>query len=355
MKTAKSRAPYIKFPAKPALWIFAAVAFALTTGICSADSIGVACALPYVQGSADATCSGQHTVQITTSNLDSNATITTELLGLNENGALIKSFSVKNGATVQLGSRLSEASWQFTQTGSLTTVYAPVPLLHVTVQDRGLTAEAFCSDIPFLEIEQPAGNEPWRAGLFPEASSVVTDASGNNTNIVAVAPLTNPASMHLYVDGTDLLTLVPGYLACTPGAPCNGAVTINGQSVAYSNLILDIASSIGTPASNTARVTLTNLTCGEHLFRVSSAKNASYPGTVNNTCNVDSLSKPARSSVFTISITDPAPGQITIVPTPVAGEVCSGTKITGVNVNGMNLSVAGETYTPGNASTTGDV
>jgi hypothetical protein len=44
-----------------------------------------------------------------------------------------------------------------------------------------------------------------------------------------------------------------------------------------------------------------------------------------------------------------------IIPTPVAGQVCAGTQITKVSINGKALSVAGETFTPGNGTSTGDV
>jgi len=303
--------------------------------------------LPYTHHHPDPffACVGEHTVEFSTSNTDANAIVTAELLALDANGNLINSMTVKNGENVELASRLSPTLWRFVATGSLPELYAPVPLLHVTVQDRGLTAEAFCSDIPYVQVIQPTGG-------------VVSESSGNNTNVLVAVPLTNPASLHLFVDGDDLLPQVPspGYLACTPSAPCSGTATINGNMVSYSNLIVDIASSISSPASNTVGVTLADLTCGGHIFNVSSVKLPGLPQLVAGVCDADPLSKKGTSSVFAISITDPTPGKVTpTVPTPVAGEVCSGTQITDVNINGKDLPVTGEVHIAGNGTTSGDV
>ncbi len=323
-----------------------AAAILMTTGICSAASpIGVSCALPYTHNHPDPffACVGQHTVTFSTSNTDSNAVVTAELLGLDANGNPIKSFIVHNGDQVELGSRVSPTDWKFIQNNTLSELYAPVPLLHVTVTDQGQKAEAFCSDIPYTEIIQPNGG-------------VVSASSGNNTNVLAAVPLTNPGSLHLYVDGADLLSQIPLYQTCMANAPCNGTATINGNLVSYSNLVVNVASSISSLASNTIQVTLTDLTCGGHVFRVSSTKLPGLPQLVPGVCEADSLSKTATSSVFAISIADPTPGKITpLVPTPVAGDVCSGTQITGVNINGKDLSVAGETFTAGNGTTSGNV
>ena len=320
----------------------------MAPGICAAaDSIGVACALPYTHSHPDPffPCVGQHTVTIKASNTDSSAKVTAELLGLDVNGNLINSITVQNGQSVELGSRLSPADWKITPTGSLPVVYAPVPLLHVTVEDRGLRADAYCSDIPYVQIVQPTGG-------------VVTESSGNNTNVLAAVPLTSPGSLKLYVDGVDLLGQVPSnnYLACTPYAPCSGIATINGHAVGSSNLIVDVAWNISTPASNTVRVTLSDLTCGGHIFRVSSSKLPGLPQLVSGVCNADPLSKTGTSSVFALTITDPTPGKVTpLVPTPVAGVACGGTRITGVNINGKDLPVTSETHTPGDGVKTGDV
>ena len=323
--------------------IAAAAAIATTSGIASAASpIGVSCALPYLHGHDSTGCVGQHTVMFSTSNTDANAKVTAEVVGLDVNGNPIHSFVVHNGDTVQLGSRLSPIDWKFITNPNMFQVFAPVPLLHVVVEDQGQRAEAFCSDIPYVQVLQPNGG-------------VVTESSGDHTNVLAAVPLTDPASLQLIVDGVNILSQVPNFLACTPHSPCNGTVTINGNAISYTNLMIDIAPSIDVPASNTVQVTLTSLACGGHIFRVSTQKEHGLPDKVNAQCDVDPLSKAGTASVFAINITNPITNQITTSPTPVMGNVCSGTQITDVNINGKDLPLSGETHTTGNGTTTGDL
>jgi len=345
MKTSNPLAGYVRSRQGQVNWIvFVAttVAFVMTTGLCSASDIGVTCALPPVVEQVTS-CVGQYKVSINTSNTDSNATVTAEILGLDQNGKLLKTFMVQNGDTVELGSRLPPPDWEFKQTSNLTEVIAPVPLLHVTVQDQGQTAEAFCSNIPYVEVLQPTGG-------------VVSESNGTNTtNVFAAVPATNPQSLQLNLDGVNILSQVPNFLNCTPNAPCSGSASINGNNVNYSNLAVDIAETIDAPASNTVKATLSNLSCGGHIFNVST-KEGTIASLTSRLCDVDSLNKTGTSSVFEISITNPTPGMITpTVPTPVAGQVCSGTQITDVNINGKDLPVTGETFTKGNGTTTGDV
>ncbi len=316
-------------------------AFVIAASPAFAQTIGVSCALPYRNG-ADQACVGQHNVVIQTRNTDSSAKITAELLGLDTKGNLIGSLSVANGDRVQLGSRVSPSDWKFNENKNMSQVFAPVPLLRVTVENKGQKAVAYCSNIPYVQVIQPTGG-------------VVSESAGNTTAVVAAAPLTDPSKAQLFVDGVDLLSKVPNFQACTATSPCNGTATINGQSVGYSNLVVDVAWNIETPASNTIRVNLTNLSCGGHVFRVSSTKTPGYPAHVSGACNTDSLSKSAGSSVFAINIADPTPNKITTSPTPVKGEVCSGTPVTNVSINGKVLPVNGAVFTPGDGVTKGDV
>jgi hypothetical protein len=291
------------------------------------------CALPYQTGRPGADCQGTHTVRIKTVGTGPDAKLTAEILGLDANGNLLSSLPTKDGDTVQLASRSNARTVQRVDNNTIQ-AFAPIPLLHVTVEDQGQKAEAFCSNIPWVDVIKPKGG-------------VVTQASGDGTPIFAAVPLTNPSALHIFVDGDDLLTAVPNFTGCSPLSPCNGTANINGQPVSYSNLIVDIAPSIGTLASNTVQLSLGALSCGSHNVIVSSSKlPGSIPDIVSAQCHVDDLTGSGTSSVFAISITDPVPGEITpIVPTPVAGEVCSGTPIVNVNINGKTLSVAGQTHT----------
>jgi hypothetical protein len=324
----------------------------------------VMCALPLEHREESEDCSGEHIIKYQILGAGPNAKVTAELMGLDAKGNLLRSFLVKNGDEAHLASRRSRREWRFrvereSKSGMEYTVRAPVPLLHVTVEDQGQKAEAFCSNIPWVDMIQPNGG-------------VVSSSSDAATNVLAAVPLTNPAALHVLVDGDDLLVQVPNYLGCSNVSPCGGTATLNGQALNYTNLVVDIASSIGSLSSNTVRVTLNGLSCGGHVIKVTSSR---LPGKRDHDderrtgrwsrdyghddedkkCYVDDLSDTGTSSVFAITITDPVPGQITpLVPTPVAGEVCSGTQIVDVNINGKTLSVAGETHVIGNG-TTGDV
>jgi len=306
--------------------------------------VGAVCALPYRNGQPGSDCTGNHTIQVGAVGTGPNAKITAELMGLDVAGNLIQSFLVQNGDVAHLASRLSPADWKFAKGPHDFSVFAPVPLLHVTVEDQGQKAEAFCSNIPYAHVYQPNGG-------------VVTESSGNQTHVLAGVPLTNPSSLKLYVDGVDLLAQVPNFIGCTALSPCSGMATINGNTIGYEDLVVDIAASIGALSSNTVRVTIDDLACGGHIFKVSTVK---LPGSLktptSSACNVDDLTDIATSSVFAISISDPTPGEVTaIIPTPVAGEVCAGTRITDVSINGKILPVSGETFQAGNGITSGDV
>jgi hypothetical protein len=309
----------------------------------SSPAIAVMCALPYTNGKPGGDCTGKHYIRYQTYGTTPAAVVTAELMGLDSSGNLIQSFLVQNGDTAHLASRLSPADWRFDSKKDEYSISAPVPLVKVTVQDQGQTAVAYCSNIPWVDVVKPSGG-------------VVTEANGNETQVLAAVPLTDPFSLHLYVDGDDLLTDVPNPSGCTYLSPCSGTADINGAAVPYENLVLDIASSISSFSSNTVRVTLKDLACGGHYVRASTLK---LPGSLKNptseACLVDDLTDKGLTSIFAVSITDPVAGLVTsMVPTPVAGEVCSGTQIVDVNINGKTLSLAGQTFVAGNGETTGD-
>src|SRR5260370_13275617 len=101
MKNANQQVQYIRFrqSAMNSIVLMATALAMVTTGVCSAaDSIGVACALPYTQHHPDPffPCVGQHTVQYSTTNTDANAKVTAEILALDVNGNLLNSLTVQN-------------------------------------------------------------------------------------------------------------------------------------------------------------------------------------------------------------------------------------------------------------------
>lgn len=311
-------------------------AFASTSAALQGGPAGVRamCALPYANGRPGGDCTGRHTIQYQVLGASPSATVTAELIALDTAGRVMNSVGVRNGEQVHMASRLSAADWRFGRGNREYTVFAPLPLLKVTVEDGDQRVEAYCTNVPWVDVIQPAGGV------------VTQEDSGSETNVYAAVPLTNPSSLQLLVDGDDLLADVPSFIGCTPSSPCDGTANINGANVPYTGLEIDIASNIAALASNTIKVTLHDLSCGGHNVQVVTSK---LPGSLKNPaseqCNIDDLRDLGRSSVFAVSISNPVPGQITpIVPTPVQGEVCAGTQITEVNINGTSVSLAGQTH-----------
>jgi hypothetical protein len=152
----------------------------------AAPTIGVMCALPYQTGRPGADCQGTHTVRIKTVGTSPAAKVAAEILALDADGSLLSSLPTKDGDAVQMASRQNDKTVRWI--GNHIEAFAPIPLLHVTVEDQGQKAEAFCSNIPWVDVLKPNGG-------------VVTSASGDGTHVLAAVPLTNPAALHLYVDG----------------------------------------------------------------------------------------------------------------------------------------------------------
>jgi hypothetical protein len=333
--------------------MFNALGAAPDPSILSTPALQVMCSLPYTNGKPGGDCTGKHILTWKVLGASASAKISSELMGLDTNGTLLNSFTVKNGEAAHLASRLSPTDWKFTKGNKEYSVFAPVPLLHVTVEDQGQKAEAFCSNIPWVDVVQPNGG-------------VVSESSGNTTNVLAAVPNTNPSAIHLLVDGVDLLK--PGVIApplpalltaCSASFPCDGTATVNGTPVQVTGLIVDVASSIDKLSSNTVRATITDLSCGGHIVKVNST---ALPGLkiTSGACNADDLTDKSSVSVFSLRIDSPLADSINnTIPTAVAGEVCSGTQVTDVNINGKTLPVTIDpliqTFTLGNGDTSGDV
>jgi hypothetical protein len=306
----------------------------------------VACALPFDKGQPGSDCNGKHTIVFSTTGTTSGAKVVSELLALDVNGNLIGALPVKNGDPVQMSSRLSPSDYRLVTKSSGHEISAPVPLLHVSVEDQGQKAEAFCSNIPYLQVKEPKG-------------AVVTESTGNDTDVLVAIPRTDPNSVQLKVDGVNIFAALGITLpsTCTASSPCGGAATINGNPVQVSGLIVDGTSNIATLASNTIRATLSDMTCGTHLFTASALKAiGSLKSPTSSSCDVDDLVDVGSSSVFAIRIDSPDENEVVPAgPTLVEGEICGGHQIVNAKLNGMNLNLAGQTFNPGDGVTGGAV
>lgn len=312
-----------------------------------AGSLQVMCALPFTTGRPGGDCTGKHNLQWQIFGDGQYDKVTAELMGLDASGTLLQSYIIAPGSTAQLASRMSQADWKFAAGKNKDyTVFAPIPLLKVTVEDGGQKAVAFCSNIPWVDVIEPSGG-------------VVTEDNGGSMNVLAAIPRTDPTALHLLVDGVDILQPGAGVVSnnpteCSAHTPCDG--TVGGVTV--TGLVVDVASGIGVLSSNTIRATLSGLSCGGHFVRVTTSM---LPGALRNPtseqCQIDDLTEKGGFSVFAVRIDSPVPNeQLPLLPpVGVLGEVCAGTQIVAANINGKSLPTAGQVCVAGNGETVGDL
>ncbi|HXU10939.1 MAG TPA: putative metal-binding motif-containing protein [Candidatus Binatia bacterium] len=316
---------------------------------CSSANLSVSCALPYTTGEKGNDCGGKQQNKITfnVSGGGPAAVVTAELLALDVNGNVLKILPVQNGDMAQLASRRDAVDFKAVSktSGKGTThqVFAPIPLLRVTVQDGQNKAQAFCSNIPYLDVTEPSG-------------TVVTEGAGDTTHVLAAIPLVNPVNLLIKVDGVNIVTAL-GLNPATafPGGPYSGDITIHGETVHVSDLVVR-SGAVDVLSSNTVSLNLTGLPCGGHVMVVDGDKRpGSYPDRPAAVCVVDDLRDKGTSMSFSINITSPTPLEVTsAVPTPVQGEICHGLKIATASVNGLDLPTSGYVFTPGDGEDSGD-
>jgi hypothetical protein len=289
----------------------------------SGPALGAACALPYLHGSRGSDCGGWHRIVYSTSGASPDAIVRAELLAMALDGTVIQAIPVKIGDQAHLASRIGQRDLKVMSKGDKHQVFAPLPMLRITVEDDGKKAQAFCSNIPYLQLVESKG-------------AVVTESDGNTTNLLAAIPRVQADSLALRVDGVNVFeALGVSPSSCTPGSPCGGTVNVGGTPVHVSNLIVD-SGAIEVESSNSVRMTLAGLGCGGHIHRLDGDM---QPGALRNTtsasCNVDDLADQGTSSVFGITIETPTEQSANNpVPTPVVGEVCAGRDIVSVTLNG---------------------
>jgi hypothetical protein len=314
---------------------------------CSSAALSASCALPYIVGTTGDDCNGKHRIVFSTSGAGPDAVVTAELLALDLDGSVLQILPVQDGDTAHLASRVGAADFKAVSRkntrGTVHEVFAPIPLLRITVQDGKNKAQAFCSNIPYLDVLEPA-------------DTVVTEGAGDSTHVLAALPLVNPATLFVKVDGVDVVNAL-GLDPATafPGGPYSGNVVIHGETVHVSELIVRSAP-VGSPSSNTLTMDLKGLACGGHVMVVDGDKRpGSFPDFPTADCDVDDLRDRGKSMSFSIDITTPSPGQITAaVPTPVQGTICHGRPIATADVNGLALSTAGAVLAPGDGEDSSD-
>jgi hypothetical protein len=325
---------------------------------CGSVDLAVWCSLPYTVGKPGVDCTGKHKVLFGYSGAGTEAEVTAELLALDVNGNVLASLPVHSGDYAHLASRIDPTDFRAVTQGNnkstVHTVFAPVPLLRVTVKDALNKASAYCSNIPYLEVVEPA------------AGSVASESEGNVTPILTAIPLVNPSSLSVKVDGVDLFSALSKLpTSCTPATPCNGTVLIGGQNVDVSDLVV-WSKPVDQNASNTVSMKLSNLGCGGHIVAIKGSKRpGSYPNYPSQNCNTDDLADSGISSVLAVEITSPVPGEIVFPSTPspgcdmdksvlVTGKACSGREIASLQINGGGVDLSGQTVTLGDGINSAD-
>jgi len=314
--------------------------------VCGSSDLAVWCSLPYTHGVPGIDCTGKHEIQFGT-NGDASL-LSAELLALDVDGNIIESMPVQNGDAAHLASRLDPNDYKFSSKSNVNsnrhTVFAPVPLLRVTLDDGLNKAQAYCSNVPYVEVVEPSG-------------TVVSESEGDTTPVVVALPLVDPSTLALKVDGVQIFDqlLITDPSVCTSVSPCSGNVDINGQIVGVSELVVSSAPVDG-QASNTISLKLSDLSCGGHIVVLEGDKLAgSYPDIPDEECVVDDLKDNGTSSVLAVEISSPVEQEvISSGPVPVTGRACSGREIASVDINGKVVDISGQTHITGDGEDSAD-
>jgi hypothetical protein len=249
-----------------------------------------------------------------------------ELIAYDTAGNVLSVLPVATGFELQLGSKLSPSNWKFKLNAAKQTaeMYAPLPIVKVTASDGTNRSEAYCSNIPYLDV------------LKPTATSVASADGG--VQVLAMIPRVDDNNLQILVDGVDLFAaLQVSPTACTPSSPCGGTANINGTDVEIKNLIVDNAETIGALASNTVSFTMNDLSCGGHGIVVQGQRAEDVRiSPLAAQCYKDDLADSAVATVFAIDIASPEDNASGLTfPVTVQGEACHGRPITVLDINGL--------------------
>gem|GEM_PF-4893655 len=297
---------------------------------CQVPGLRVTCALESVCHD----CIGWYRITYKVEGAVGESQVDANLLALDADGNVLATLPVHNGDGAKLGALKSteDPNCVVAETiGGVHRVLAPIPLLRVVARDDQGTAEAYCSNTPFLDVREPNG-------------SVVSGSAGNETNFLAAIPGVDPTTLKVMIDCVDIIPqLVANPAAQLPGGPFSGTVNINGSPMEIRDLIVrtDLSDSADTASSNTVTMTIADAGCGGHTLVVDGDR---APGALDEPipewCHLDELHDNGNWSVFRIDVTSPVEGQIVDdggkrpASVNVTGDVCHGLEIDEVLING---------------------
>lgn len=290
-------------------------------------------------------CVGWYTIDYAATGSDRDITVTAELLAVNADNEVLARLPVERGDTAKLAALTVPDDCVVARSiDHRHEVFAPVPLLRVVAEDGLGKAVAYCSNTPYLEVVEPAGQ-------------VVSASEGDVIPVSAAVPLVDPAALFIKVDGADLVDLMGlDPAADFPGGPYDGVVDINGTSVTVSQLTVR-TEPLGSPSSNTVSFQLAGMGCGEHIIVMDGEE---LPGAQRmprrEACYMDDLHDKGTASVFEITISSPTEGSV-VGNHPdtvnVQGEACHGHEITGVTINRFAVDVGNQASSPGDGENVG--
>jgi hypothetical protein len=271
--------------------------------------------------------------------------VTAELLALKTDGTILGAIPVQSGELAHFISK-SNVDQLFLKSenvgGAMTHhVFSQMPILKVTANDGITQTVAYCSSIPYVELDEPRG------GVISLNRSTNQDEP-DVLRVVAGVPRINPSSVNVWVDDVELFSEFQklgqvcsnvGRECCTVAAPCGGTLTIHQRPVQIRDLVVEIADQLEDEASNTVSFTAEGLGCGAHWVKVDGVKLPhAVPNRVARQCVTDDLIDKDFANIFSLEITSPQSGSAgNTVPTRVTGSVCHGLPIDGVELNGREI------------------
>ena len=371
---------------------------------CSSGMLRARCSLEACNPHAGDECYSGHRVAFDYTGGLPGATVTAELLALKEDGSELAALPVNNGDIAQLASRKTgfgfaaesndvtlnlarfdewevcetgpdkppylakceifdddcdadvdlkdHAAFQnnFGQTRRVHTVFSPIPLLRVRVDDGQNEAVAYCSNTPYLDVTKP------------DPSVVISESEGDITNVTAAIPLVDPASLAMKIDGVNVFPLMGVNPASDfPGGPYTGSFTLSApgcqsrRHVEVCSLFVETAD-IGSLSPNVLRATIRGLGGGGHRVVVDgNMLPGSYPNPPAARCLVDDVLDSGVSHEIGVEITRPHEGEITIgPPTGVLAKACHGRELADMHLNGKLYSASTQVLVPGDGVSTAD-
>lgn len=316
----------------------------------AAAALEVHCALPFTNGQPGDDCVGVHKVYYGITGGGATTQIHAEFLGLSPTGEILAVLpGVRPGDEAMLASRLDPSDFKMvSKTNTRRTkheVFAPVPLLHVTARDGDAFAEAYCSNIAYLDVIRPEG-------------TVAGVSSGDVTEVTTALPLVDPTSLTVLIDCVDVLAeLGIDPASDFPGGPFSGTVMVDGKTVEIQELVVDVADDINEHSANTLTMIVKNIGGGGHVIYVN-GEPVSQRANLTEECLQDDIADSGDVSMLEVTITSPTDQEI-IDPIPpegiaVTGLVHHGRMISSLELSGKDVAVSGQTFTNGDGICSAD-